>query len=358
MADESVVYLILLVEVSLLALFVQVLPGWTRQDIFFAITVPAEFRGTEMGRAILRAYRIESVVYALMAAALILGGMAAGILGIALAGLGWQIAGLVVAFLRARRKARPHAAAPDTVREAEIGPRAAETGVARLLQWAFPVPLLALAGVALYLRRNWARIPDRFPTHWNAAGVANGWSERTIEGVYGGLVLGAVFCGVLWLAAFAVLRWSRRISASGPAAAQEDRFRLAAATVLFVTSLFVACLMAWIAILPLRPHSAGPPSMAWIVALSVVFTVAVLMLLVRNRPGRVAAASGAPAGDRTADRYWKAGLFYVNPNDPALLIEKRFGIGYTLNLGHRWTWLLLAILLGGPSLAIVLLRML
>lgn len=34
------------------------------------------------------------------------------------------------------------------------------------------------------------------------------------------------------------------------------------------------------------------------------------------------------------DHYWKWGLFYYNPNDPAIWIEKRFGIGWTLNFAN------------------------
>ena len=34
------------------------------------------------------------------------------------------------------------------------------------------------------------------------------------------------------------------------------------------------------------------------------------------------------------DDYWFMGMFYFNPNDKRLNIEKRFGIGYTLNMAH------------------------
>jgi uncharacterized membrane protein len=37
---------------------------------------------------------------------------------------------------------------------------------------------------------------------------------------------------------------------------------------------------------------------------------------------------------RDDDRYWSAGVFYNNPNDPALFVPKRFGLGWTLNFGH------------------------
>ena len=36
------------------------------------------------------------------------------------------------------------------------------------------------------------------------------------------------------------------------------------------------------------------------------------------------------------DRYWKLGAFYVNPQDPSLFVERRFGVGWTMNFGNRW----------------------
>lgn len=42
----------------------------------------------------------------------------------------------------------------------------------------------------------------------------------------------------------------------------------------------------------------------------------------------------ADTGFREDDRYWYAGVFYHNPDDPALFVPKRFGLGWTLNFGH------------------------
>lgn len=35
------------------------------------------------------------------------------------------------------------------------------------------------------------------------------------------------------------------------------------------------------------------------------------------------------------DTHWVWGLFYVDRNDPSIMVEKRFGIGYALNYGNR-----------------------
>ena len=37
---------------------------------------------------------------------------------------------------------------------------------------------------------------------------------------------------------------------------------------------------------------------------------------------------------RDDDRYWYGGFFYNNPDDPAVFVPKRFGLGWTLNFGH------------------------
>ncbi len=60
---------------------------------------------------------------------------------------------------------------------------------------------------------------------------------------------------------------------------------------------------------------------------------------------RAVSTGSAPIGDRTPDACWKWGLVYVNSADPSILIETRFGVGYTLNFGNRWTWIVLALLL-------------
>ncbi len=37
---------------------------------------------------------------------------------------------------------------------------------------------------------------------------------------------------------------------------------------------------------------------------------------------------------RDDERYWYGSFFYNNPDDPALFVPKRFGLGWTMNFGH------------------------
>src|SRR6266851_3405956 len=47
-------------------------------------------------------------------------------------------------------------------------------------------------------------------------------------------------------------------------------------------------------------------------------------------------------GNRDNDQWWVAGVFYVNRNDPRLLVEKRSGLGTTFNFAHPIAWWLTA----------------
>ncbi|NLD91797.1 MAG: DUF1648 domain-containing protein [Fibrobacter sp.] len=45
--------------------------------------------------------------------------------------------------------------------------------------------------------------------------------------------------------------------------------------------------------------------------------------------------------NRDDDQYWKYGVFYVNRNDPAIFLEKRAGIGWTINFGQPLSWIII-----------------
>jgi uncharacterized membrane protein len=51
----------------------------------------------------------------------------------------------------------------------------------------------------------------------------------------------------------------------------------------------------------------------------------------------------SPLTNGLADNaHWVLGMFYVDRNDPSIVVEKRFGIGYTLNYGNRTAIMMVA----------------
>jgi uncharacterized membrane protein len=74
------------------------------------------------------------------------------------------------------------------------------------------------------------------------------------------------------------------------------------------------------------------------------FLAAMAWLALRRR-----AAPGAEAGEVTPDACWHGGQFYYNPQDPALFVEKRAGLGLTFNFGNRMSWVVAALTLLIPT---------
>jgi uncharacterized membrane protein len=80
------------------------------------------------------------------------------------------------------------------------------------------------------------------------------------------------------------------------------------------------------------PKPPFPPSV-WTILGPVLLLAAVsLLLAVFVRPGQ-----------KPPDDGWN-GIFYSNPDDPALFVPKRYGVGYTLNFGNRWSWVVLVLI--------------
>ncbi|GAB2755712.1 DUF1648 domain-containing protein [Sinomonas soli] len=80
-----------------------------------------------------------------------------------------------------------------------------------------------------------------------------------------------------------------------------------------------------------------------VVALPILAAVAVAaVVLARNNREPDEGDEDTGISHRDDDRYWRGGLFYINREDPALMVPRRFGLGWTLNFGNPTTAMLAA----------------
>ena len=66
------------------------------------------------------------------------------------------------------------------------------------------------------------------------------------------------------------------------------------------------------------------------------------ILLMGLRPNPRTSAQKGGYVNRDDDHFWKLGLFYFNREDPSLIVNRRFGIGRTLNFGNSVAWIIVA----------------
>ena len=351
------------VPMLLVAMLFHFLPEVTRRDIFFAVTVDPAFRRTPQARRIVRRFRLAVWMHSALPIGIVLATFALQnplvFPLVPLFAVFWQLAAVLVAFLHARKRTMAHASSPAARREAEIAPRPTGMGIGHAVLQTGPFAIL-LAG-ALYLAANWGRIPERFPVHWGYDGQPNGWSTRSIGGVYGPLLIGLTVCLMIELLTYAIAHWTRQVSLSGAGAQAAARFRRIQVNLLIVVQYFIAIVFCSVPFLVFRASPAQQPPIGGFLLGTAIFLAFVFALLIRTGGANSVKADSSSdllargaIGDGTPDRCWRAGMFYVNPDDPAILVEKRFGIGYTLNFARPGAWLLMASIFALMAVPIVI----
>jgi uncharacterized membrane protein len=314
----------------------------TRPDIFFSFTVEPTLRQSAAGLAILRQFNRTVILSALAGLALTLSGAVVRFtpaLGLALivGGMAVESAGMIAAYATARQQVKPHQVEPSREREVALQPRPTRP-VGGWLGQVGPFLILALAAVCLWWQ--WDAIPARFPVHWNWYGRPDGWAVKSARSVFGSVLLGASVCLLLGLMMNGMARGVRRIHSRGLEGEQESRFLRRMLLLVLWLEYFMAAAFGFSPILPPRltavlMMTALPIAVA---SLVVALTCGQGGWRLKGQAPAAMPAGQAPAGDRTPDVCWKWGLFYYNPADPALWVEKRFGIGWTVNFGNPRAW--------------------
>lgn len=318
------------------------LPLWERPGLYFSVTVSPDFRASTEAGQILRRYRTLAMVLVAVGWAMVLAGGAPRRWPLLVLGVAWLGFGPLIAFQIGREAVMPHAAKPALIREAALAPRAAHLPGGWLLQAG---PFAILGAAAIYLQTHWNQIPEIFPVHWGIDGRPNGWSARTLIGVYGPLIVGGAVIAGLALITYGVLFEARVVRVPGAASHGRD-FPHQVGYFLSGMEYFLAVLLSFVALQPLL----GPPNVALVVVGAIVLIVPVFVAAHHMNQLRahviepsVFHTEAGVFGDGTLDEHWKWGIFYYNPGDPALLVEKRLGFGYTFNFARGLAWVILGL---------------
>jgi uncharacterized membrane protein len=331
--------LLLLALAALVTWAFWMLPQWTRPGIYFGVTAPPDFRRTPEAQRLLQRYRLEAMIHVTIALAMILASALPRYRFFAILGALWLAVGPLTAFVEAHKRVQRHAVRAVTVREAVLEPRSTRRPGGWIVQLS---PFAILLAVGVFLHFHWDEIPARFPVHWGIDGRPNGWSTRTPGGVYMPLLFGAVISLCMWLTANTLLRSARIIDPARPVLVLHD-FAHRVGLFLLLLEFYLAVVFSRVGLLPLT--GTMPLVIVTILMLPAVF---ILVLWLNKERAHIQSAGGTnpgAVGDGTPDGCWKLGLFYFNPGDAALWVEKRTGIGYTMNFAHASAWIIMGLVL-------------
>ncbi|MEJ6013766.1 DUF1648 domain-containing protein [Corynebacterium sp. H127] len=200
--------------------------------------------------------------------------------------------------------------------------------------------VVILAGIAV-ISAHWPEIPDSFATHFDGNFQPDAWSEKSLGTVFAmpllALALEVLFvCIALPMTVFPVYARSGN--------SERSKHRNGAAIAASVTSMgwFSAVLnigLVWGGIAMVVPSYSSwiKPSIIVTLLATVFGSIGMLVYIVvaADRAGEKFPNDrrGVPQGTDN-DHYFKMGMFYVNKDDPAKLIDKRAGLGVGFNYAH------------------------
>jgi uncharacterized membrane protein len=310
----------LLIPLLIMGVIFQFTPLLTRRGIFFSATVDPEFPKSDDGRRLLGSYRLQAALWTIVAVGLgLLMASANPALMMVLPLLLLLVGSMFSYWLKFREVHRNFGKRARDIRYAELTPQPEQQTFSL---WLCAPPFVWLAGVALYLQSQWYRLPERFPVHWGADGQPNGWATRSFQGVYGPLLLAAFMDVFFLLFAKALLRVSRNTA-----------MRHVTITILLLIMYPVSFTFGMVGLLPLTSFP------MWLIPGVTLAFVAVLIVWAAVKIRSPAVRDIVP--EPQSDSYWKAGMFYFNPDDPAIFVSKRVGIGYTMNFANKMSWLVM-----------------
>ncbi len=263
----------------------------------------------------------------------------------------------VRAYLRARTLA-PSAPPPPAVAPLFDAPRTSVWLPALTLAAGLACGTFAVA----YAWAHYAELPGTIPTHFGPSGHPDAFRPKSFAGVmllpFMVLLLGTFLGGMTWLTAHA--KRALRRSAERTSLEAQLRFRTAMTRYLSGVSLLAIAMLTLVTVASIRVGLGRsdklPLAMIVLVVLLSGYAVGggVYLALRYGQGGaRIEKARvDTPLTDGLADnRRWVLGMFYVNRDDPSFLVERRFGIGYTLNFGNPKA---VALVAGFVALVVVL----
>ncbi|MEM6797066.1 MAG: DUF5808 domain-containing protein [Acidobacteriota bacterium] len=326
-------------------------PRWTRRGLFFTVTVDPDFATSERAGWVLSRYRRRIIGVAVGCLAVILWASLLSNLLLASLVSGVQVLLCFGCLLAGRRQILPYSRQqPDLTREASLVTQPDPLPGGFLGQAG---PFLVLFAAGLFLISVWDSIPETFATHWGPDGQPDAWTHKNRFSVTMPLAFGAGLSVLIQWLAYSLLTHARRVDSAGEGAVTETARRTALARATLIASYFTAGLMGWISLSPILEPRMGSESLGMVTLVattlgSVALMIYVLAVLVPQF--KVANRQAESPGDRSPDACWKLGVLYFAPDDPAIWVEKRFGLGYTLNFAQPIAWATIGIAVLGPAL--------
>ncbi|MDO7905907.1 DUF5808 domain-containing protein [Paenibacillus sp. JX-17] len=204
------------------------------------------------------------------------------------------------------------------------------------------VPLLLAAASAVFTWSQYSEIPARIPMQYDLEGQVTRWADKNVLNVLLPNIMQIGFTLLLLLINVMIRRSKQQLSPSDPEQSSRTNavFRYRWSLFNLLTGIALVLLFSFMQVTMVY-HIAPQTSMVVSMMVPILVVIGALYLSFSTGQGgsRMRERGNHPAYPVNDDSQWKLGAFYYNPSDPSLFVEKRMGIGWTVNMARPAAWL-------------------
>lgn len=218
-----------------------------------------------------------------------------------------------------------------------------------MLPWyVYLLPIIVSVGLIGYTILQYEILPQQIPTHWGINGEADAFTSKTLFSVITMplmlLILQLMFLGTN----FATKRSGIKLSATSTNASRIRQLSLRkySSWFMFLTTVLMTMLFSYFQLTTIHPNLIFDKAM---LASPFIFLILILVgsiafaIKVGRADKQTFEEPESGITDLDEDGYWKGGLFYFNKSDPSIFVEKRFGVGWTMNFANPMGYLIIIV---------------
>lgn len=225
-----------------------------------------------------------------------------------------------------------------------------------MLPWSFfAVPLVISGFLIIYTILHYDQMPANIGVHWGPSGEADAWKSKTYLTAISLPLVMLMMQFMMWGITDSIKSSAIKIAVNRKEESLEDQLktRKFMSWQILLVSYAITVLLTVLQLSNIYPSmTVGYKLLPLFVLFLAVVVGSLLIYVVKKRKYRVRYEKNIDSQvmDVDEDRYWKGGLIYMNRQDPSVFVEKRFGVGWTMNLANPRGY----IVIGLPFLLLLL----
>lgn len=196
----------------------------------------------------------------------------------------------------------------------------------------FIIPVVVTVLMGIYTLTQYNSMPDIIPTHWDITGKADAFSKKSFVTVLGPIIMSVGIGVIVCVSSIYSLKTRGKLNTDNILESKKLHLNHLKKFALTFFVLNLSCQVLFITML-IATASASKINVfvMWTCTILLILAAIYQTYLYYKSPNKSKIAVYSVDDD---DNNWLLGTFYNNPNDPSLFVQKRFGVGWTINIGN------------------------